>query len=43
MSLDCSDVVELCEMDYSTCMVEWNRVGKGVKMGRFSNKSRVFI
>ena len=22
-------------MDYSTCMVEWNRLRKGVKMGRF--------
>ena len=22
-------------MDYSTCMLEWNRVGKGVSMGRF--------
>ena len=22
-------------MDYSTCMTEWNRVGKGVKMSRF--------
>ena len=35
MSLVCSDVVEQCEMDYSTCMVERNRVGKGVTMGRF--------
>ena len=23
-------------MDYSTCMIEWNRVGKGVKMSRFT-------
>ena len=35
-------------MDYSTCMVEWNRVGKGVKMGRFFlsydiNKNGVII
>ena len=22
-------------MDYSTCMIEWNSVGKGVKMSRF--------
>ena len=35
MSLVCCDVVEYCKMDCSICMVEWNRVGKGVKMGRF--------
>ena len=35
MSLVCSDVVELYEMDKCACMVEWNRVGKGVKISRF--------
>ena len=35
MSLVCSDVVQKCEMDYSTRMVEWNRVGKGGNMSRF--------
>ena len=34
-------------MDYSTCVLEWNRVGKGVSMGRFFsydiNKGRVII
>ena len=37
VSLVCSDVVEYCEMDYSTRMVEWNRVGKSVKCVGFVN------